>query len=103
MSAKCTASAFTGGRVPGWPRHTGQVWVLGSSPKLSSQPQNIFVRVSSCTWISRPMTGSSSGIGAAPVEPDRLFERVRGVEHAVLAERRAGELEADRQTLGEAI
>ena len=79
--------------------------VLGSSPKLSAQPQNIFVRVSSWTWISSPMTGSQLASCATPavdVEADRLLERVRGVEHAVLAERRAGELEADRQALGRA-
>ena len=46
------------GSVPGWPRQTGQVWTLGSSPKLSSQPQNIFVRVESWTWISSPITAS---------------------------------------------
>ena len=52
------AWALATGSVPGRPRQTGQVRVLGSSPKLSSQPQNIFVRVLSWTWISRPMTGS---------------------------------------------
>ena len=39
----------------------------------------------------------------APVEADRLLERVRGVEDAVLAERRAGELEAGRQALAEPV
>ena len=51
-------SALTTGSAPGRPRQTSQVRVFGSSPKLSSQPQNIFVRVESCTWISSPMTGS---------------------------------------------
>src|SRR6187551_1800320 len=97
------ARALTTGSEPGRPRQTGQVRVLGSSPKLSSQPQNIFVRVSSWTWISRPMTGSSSGIRAAPIEADRLLERVRRVEDPVLAERGAGYLEADRQSLREAV
>ena len=58
ISAKWTASAFVTGSVPGWPRQTGQVCVFGSSPKESAQPQNIFVRVLSWTWISMPMTGS---------------------------------------------
>ena len=58
MIPKCTASAFVTGSVPGWPRQTGQVRVLGASPNDSAQPQNIFVRVLSCTWISTPMTGS---------------------------------------------
>ena len=60
ISAKCTACALTTGSVPGRPRQTGQVRVFGGSPKLSAQPQNIFVRVSSWTWISRPMTGSQA-------------------------------------------
>ena len=32
--------------------------MFGGSPKLSSQPQNILVRVASWTWISSPITGS---------------------------------------------
>ena len=58
MIPYCTAWALVTGSVPGRPRQTGQVRVLGSSPKLSAQPQNIFVRVLSWTWISRPITGS---------------------------------------------
>ena len=52
------ASALATGSEPGSPRQTSQVRVLGGSPNDSSQPQNIFVRVLSWTWISRPMTGS---------------------------------------------
>ena len=52
------ASSFTTGSTPGCARHTGHVWVFGGSPNDSSHPQNIFVRVDSCTWISTPMTGS---------------------------------------------
>ena len=55
---KWIAWALATGSAPGSPRQTGQVRVLGGSPKDSSQPQNIFVRVLSWTWISRPMTGS---------------------------------------------
>ncbi len=58
ISPKCTASALVTGSVPGWPRQIGQVCVFGSSPNDSAQPQNIFVRVLSWQWISRPMTGS---------------------------------------------
>src|SRR3954451_5980326 len=98
------ASAWVTGSAPGRPRHVGQQRVLGSSPKLSSQPQNILVRVLSWTWISRPMTGSKSVIaGLRSIEPDRLLERVRSVEDAVLAERRTGQLEAGRQPLGEPV
>src|SRR5436190_9633595 len=99
------ALALTTGSDPGSPRQTGQVRVLGSSPKLSSQPQNIFVRVLSWTWISRPMTGSHSAIAPRPaaVEADRPLERVRRVENPVLAERRAGELEPGRQAVGQPV
>src|ERR1044072_4774332 len=54
------ASRLGTGSEPGWPRQTGQVRVFGSGPKPDSQQQNIFVRVFSWTWISRPMTGSQS-------------------------------------------
>src|SRR4051812_20104473 len=101
MRPKWTARALRVGRVPGWPRQTGHVRVFGGSPKESSQPQNIFVRVWSCTWISIPMTGCHS-VKERPsrIEPDSLLERVGGVEQAVLRERRPGDLEADRQLFG---
>src|SRR5438067_1886697 len=66
-----TAVAFGTGSAPGKARHTGHVRVLGSPPNPASQPQNILVRVFSCTWISRPMTGSHSGMQ----EPLRLEQR----------------------------
>jgi hypothetical protein len=34
------------------------VWLFGGAPNSSLQPQNIFVSVSSWTWISSPITGS---------------------------------------------
>jgi hypothetical protein len=37
------------GNAPGKPRHTGQTRLFASSPKLSAQLQNIFVRVLSWT------------------------------------------------------
>src|ERR687885_11289 len=55
------ARSFGTGSAPGCARHTGHVRVFGSPPKPASQRQNIFVRVFSWTWISRPMTGSHSG------------------------------------------
>ena len=88
--------------------------MFGGSPKESSQPQNIFVAVASCTWISRPMTASSSPERLAPtpvadsplgaaldtggysIESDRQLERVGGVQQAALAERGARHLKADR-------
>lgn len=56
------ASRLGTGSDPGWPRHTGHVWVLGSSPNVLRQPQNILVRVLSSTWHSRPITVSHSPI-----------------------------------------
>ena len=52
------AAALATGSAPGSPRHTGQVWVLGSAPNVVEQPQNILDAVPSSTWVSRPMTGS---------------------------------------------
>ena len=53
-----TAPALIVGSAPGCPRHTGQVRVLGSSPKRFSHRQNILESVFSWTWISSPITGS---------------------------------------------
>src|SRR3954454_17106750 len=95
------ASALVTGSAPGRPRQVGQQCVLGSSPKLSSHEQNILVFVASWTWISSPMTGSKSAMRLPELEADRLLEGVRRVHHPVLAERRAGELEADGETAGQ--
>jgi len=46
------------GKAPGNPKHTGQVFELGSSPKRVEQPQNIFDSVLSWAWISSPITAS---------------------------------------------
>src|SRR5207237_5047632 len=54
------AVAFGTGRAPGCARQTGHVRVFWAAPQPASQPQNIFVRVFSWTWISRPITGSQS-------------------------------------------
>src|SRR5436305_10221592 len=53
-----TARSLGTGSAPGCARQTGHVCVFGSAPNPFAQPQNIFVRVFSWTWISRPMTGS---------------------------------------------
>ena len=53
-----TAARFSTGSAPGSPRHTGQTCVLGGAPNAVLQPQKIFDAVSSCAWISRPMTAS---------------------------------------------
>src|SRR5882672_11440892 len=56
--ANSTALRFRTGKAPGMPRHTGQTFVLGGSPKRVEQEQKIFEAVSSWTWTSRPITGS---------------------------------------------
>src|SRR5437588_8117882 len=117
MRPKWTARSFATGRLPGSPRQTAHACVFGSSPKDSSQPQNILVAVRSCTWISSPITGSSSSAPApsrracalsnasdtraSAVEAERLLERVRSIEHPVLAERGAADLKSHRQALAE--
>src|SRR6185437_1150141 len=73
---------------------------------------NIFVAVASCTWISRPITGSKRGpapfvLGPPPgsdtrrplTERQRLLEREARIEEPVLAERGPGDLQAYRETL----
>src|SRR3954471_23798194 len=52
------ALRFGTGNAPGNARQTGQVWLFGPPPKPFVQRQNIFVRVFSWTWTSRPITGS---------------------------------------------
>ncbi|SHS76606.1 Uncharacterised protein [Mycobacteroides abscessus subsp. abscessus] len=47
--ADSTAFSLTTGSEPGRPRQTGQIWVLGSAPKVVGQPQNILVAVDSST------------------------------------------------------
>src|SRR6059036_3611628 len=61
-----TARRLTTGSTPGIPWQTGHVWLFGGAPKVVGQPQNIFDRVRSCAWTSRPMTVS---IGAGAVRP----------------------------------
>src|SRR5271156_5021344 len=57
-TANSTARLFRTGSAPGRPRQTGQMLVLGAAPNFDEQPQKALVRVSNCTWTSRPMTGS---------------------------------------------
>src|SRR5271154_6404693 len=57
-TANSTARLFSTGSAPGSPRQTGQIFVFGGAPNFAEQPQKAFVRVSSCTWTSSPITGS---------------------------------------------
>src|SRR5215831_17107911 len=65
--ASSTARLFRTGRAPGRPRQTGQRAVFGSAPNRVEHPQKILVAVSSCAWISRPITGSKDGTGGTIV------------------------------------
>ena len=56
--AMVTASRLSTGSAPGRPRHTGQVFELGGSPKRVEQEQKIFDLVNNWTWTSSPMTAS---------------------------------------------
>src|ERR1700730_10414644 len=62
-----TAFLFNTGSAPGSPRHTGQTLVLGGAPKRVEHEQKILDAVSSCTWTSRPMTGSYVELAAMEV------------------------------------
>src|SRR5580658_3581268 len=52
------AARLVTGSEPGSPRQTGQTAVLGGSPNVVGQPQNILVTVPSSTCVSSPITGS---------------------------------------------
>src|SRR5271154_5349340 len=57
-TANSTARLLSTGSAPGSPRQTGQMLVFGGAPNFAEQLQKAFVRVSSCTWTSSPITGS---------------------------------------------
>src|SRR5439155_15279756 len=61
-----TARRLITGRTPGIPWQTGYVWLLGTAPNVVAQPQNIFERVRSWAWTSRPMTVSIVAGAASP-------------------------------------
>src|ERR1700732_5172386 len=65
--ANSTAFLFSTGSAPGSPRQTGQTLVFGGDPKRVEHEQKIFDAVSSCTWTSRPMTGSYLELAAMEV------------------------------------
>lgn len=83
MSALSKAARLIVGRLPGSPRQTGQVWVLGGLPKVSAeQPQNILLLVLRARWTSKPITGSSADIKyslpIAHLAPDRARVKMNG-------------------------
>jgi hypothetical protein len=56
------------GSVPGSAMVYGSTWVLGAAPNAAEAPENALERVPSCTWHSRPMTGSYFAITSAPAD-----------------------------------
>ena len=106
--ASSTARWLSTGSEPGRPRHTGQMLVLGSSPKALGQPQNSLVAVCSSQWTSRPMTVSQPRrlTTGAPVGQRRGRGRAAGaarlddrghLEQGALAQRRGEHLHPDGQ------
>ena len=69
--ASSTAWAFSTGREPGRPKHTGQTFVLGSPPKALAHPQKSLVSVLSSVWTSRPTTIDQPS-GSTLMSPSRL-------------------------------
>src|SRR5690349_23564788 len=68
--ANSTALRFSTGKAPGSPRHTGQTFVFGGSPKRVEHEQKILLMVRSWTWTSSPMTGSYLARAPAEVSTD---------------------------------
>src|SRR5262245_52077110 len=81
------------GRIPGIPWQIGQVWWFAGAPWAVAQPQNIFERVRSCAWTSRPMTVSQAegtGLPALRADPPPVWRHGPGDSdpvdaHAVVA------------------
>src|SRR5262245_23257654 len=104
FTAMRTASRFSTGNTPGYPRSTRLACVLGVAPNAVDEPEKIFARVASCAWISSPMTVSHSLIAArhSPV-PVRFFLILMGrVQEFRLAEHGSDDLQSHRQILDEA-
>src|SRR6266545_4635623 len=66
LMAQSTAARLRTGSAPGMPRQTGHTCEFGGAPNDVPHPQKILVRVCSCAWISRPMTGSNVTLSALP-------------------------------------
>src|SRR3954471_874188 len=76
--ANSTALQFRTGNAPGSPRHTGQTFELGGSPKWVEQEQKIFDAVSNCTWTSSPITGSYFDLAETELSTDvAIFRNYR--------------------------
>src|SRR5215468_3221137 len=97
--ARSTAPRFATGSVPGSAMSTAEACVFGAAPKAVAAPENIFERVESCAWVSRPTTISQS-TGFAPSAGERggrALILVRDVEHSRFTEIAADQVQPDRQ------
>src|SRR5262249_21412166 len=56
------------------PPHTGHTRLLGGAANSTAQPQNILLRVASCTWISMPMIGRATMLLIADSEYGHMIE-----------------------------
>src|SRR5580704_4435463 len=103
-TASSTACRFSTGSTPGIPMHRGQTFSLGAAPNAVEHPQNIFDLVERCAWTSRPITASYfsvfmiSNFQRMRRKGAESFVGVADTEHDFLAERRADDLQSDRQT-----
>src|SRR5699024_4347154 len=70
---KFTASSFSTGSVPGYPKSFGFTLAFGSLPKAFGLDENIFDFVFSSTWTSSPMTVSNF-IDQHPLFPDAFYD-----------------------------
>src|SRR6476469_9233941 len=105
-TAISTARPLSTGSTPGMPKQTGSISVLGGAPNAADAHEKILDSVWSCTWHSRPMTGSYwiSAKGGPPLVPlGRAFGGAGDGKESLLGKRRTEELEPNRQpVLGEA-
>src|SRR5438445_13694077 len=93
LTVHSIARSFATGRAPGCARQTGQVRVFSAAPQPASQRQNIFVRVFSWTWISRPMTGCHSAIDPHLRLAQRRLDVAAHLDHAQAVLERAVHLD----------
>src|SRR4029077_5834080 len=98
-AANSTAFLFSTGSAPGSPRHTGQTLVFGGAPKRVEHEQKIFDAVSSCTWTSRPMTGSYLELAAMEMSGIAAIKSDYKSRHGQNREDRAGRIPTDEPSL----
>src|SRR5680860_1634415 len=88
LMVESTAFSLTTGKEPGSPRHTGQVRVLGSPAKATTQEQNIFDCVESSTCISSPTVVSKTALLSCTLTAAACFARSPPTRDPVRTHRR---------------